>query len=263
MCPRGGRALGGEGGLLSTAKLVCHTLVIESGDELVLVDTGLGTGDIANPKRMGQPFRATVRPVCDPSETAVRRLEGLGLDPKDVGHIVLTHLDVDHAGGLGDFPDAEVHVFGEELAAALKPPISERLRYIKEQWAHGPNWVEHAVEGDDWFGFESVRLLPGLDAEVVLVPLRGHSTGHSGVAVKEGGGWLLHCGDAYFHRNEMASPPSCPKGLTLFQNVVGFDNKARRRNQDRLRELASAHAQEVRLICAHDHVELEREQSAG
>jgi glyoxylase-like metal-dependent hydrolase (beta-lactamase superfamily II) len=263
MCPRGGKYLGGEGGPLAEARLVCHTLAIEAGDQIVLVDTGLGRDDVASPKRLGQPFRASVRPVCDASETAHSRLGALGLDPGAVSHIVLTHMDVDHAGGLADFPNAEVHVFATELKAALNPPITERLRYVKAQWAHNPKWVEHAEAGEDWFGFESARLLPDLDAEVALVPLPGHSTGHSAVAVKENGGWMLHCGDSYFHRDEMATPNSCPPGLTLFQNIVGFDNKTRRQNQDRLRELARSHAEDVRLFCAHDHVELEREQQAA
>jgi len=262
MCPRGGRLLGGAGGPLAEARLVCHCLLIEAGGSLVLVDTGLGTGDAEDPKRLGRPFRALVRPRCELGETAVRQIEGLGLDPGDVRQIVATHLDLDHAGGLGDFRTADVHVFAPELAAAKSPPLRERNRYVAAHWAHGPNWVEHDVDGDSWFGFDSVRLLPGLGVEVALVPLLGHSTGHAGVAIREAGGWLLHCGDAYFHTDEVATPPSCPPGLRAFQNIVGHDARVRRRNQERLRELARVHPHEVRLICSHDPTELEREQGA-
>jgi hypothetical protein len=38
---------------------------------------------------------------------------------------VVTHLDLDHAGGLGDFPDAEVHVHAHELSAARRPTVLE------------------------------------------------------------------------------------------------------------------------------------------
>ena len=241
---------------------MCHCLLIEAGGSLVLVDTGFGTGDAADPKRLGQPFRALVRPRCELGEAAIRQIEGLGLDPGDVRQIVTTHLDLDHAGGLGDFPDAEVHVFAPELAAAKAPPLLERTRYISAQWSHGPSWVEHDVAGDSWFGFDSVRLLPDLETEIALVPLVGHSTGHAGVAVKEADGWLLHCGDAYFHTDEVATPHSCPPGLRLFQNLVGHDAKTRRHNQERLRELAREHRDDVRLICSHDPAELERERGA-
>jgi glyoxylase-like metal-dependent hydrolase (beta-lactamase superfamily II) len=252
MCPRGGRLLGGQGGPLSEAQLVCHCLLVETGDALVLVDTGLGTADCADPKRLGRPFRAAVRPRCEIGETAVRRIEGLGLDPTDVRHIVITHLDLDHAGGLSDFPAAEVHVFAPELAAARAPSLRDRSRYLAAQWAHGPRWAEHEVDGDDWFGFDSVRLVPDLDTEIALVPLVGHTAGHAGVAVNTADGWLLHCGDAYFHHGDVATPPACPYGLRVFQGLVQHDGKARRNNQERLRELARAHGADVRLICSHD-----------
>lgn len=236
---------------------MCHCLLIEAGDALVLVDTGIGTGDCADPKRLGQPFRAIVRPRCRVEESAVRQVEGLGFDPGDVRHIVVTHLDLDHAGGLSDFPGAEVHVFGRELAASRAPSLRDRRRYVAAQWAHGPKWVEHEVDGDDWFGFDSVRLLPDVDTDVALVPLVGHSAGHAGVAVNTADGWLLHCGDAYFHQGEVATPPSCPHGLRIFQSVVQNDGKARRHNQARLRELARDRGADVRLICSHDPAGLE------
>jgi glyoxylase-like metal-dependent hydrolase (beta-lactamase superfamily II) len=257
MCPRGARLLAGHGGLLAEARLVAHCLLIEAGDQLVLVDTGFGTGDAANPKRLGRPFRAAIRPQCNVAETAVRQIEALGFDPADVRHIAVTHLDLDHAGGLGDFPSAAVHVFAPELAAAQAPSLREKARYLPAHWAHGPKWVTHEVEGDSWFGFDSVRALADLDAEVAIVPLRGHSTGHSGIAVNTPDGWLLHCGDAYFFKDEVATPPSCPPGLRAFQALTNRDGKARRHNQERLRDLSREQRGAVRLMCSHDPDEFE------
>jgi glyoxylase-like metal-dependent hydrolase (beta-lactamase superfamily II) len=114
------------------------------------------------------------------------------------------------------------------------------------------------VQGDEWLGFESVRVLTVGDGEILLIPLQGHSLGHSGVAVPRDRGWLLHCGDAYFNQAEVKSPPSCPQGLRVFQNLVQADGKSRRQNQERLRELLARRAGEVELICSHDPTELER-----
>src|SRR3954447_21532469 len=166
MCPRGAKLLTGEGGMLASANLVAHCLLIEAGDDLILVDTGFGTADLASPKRLGAPFRAMIRPQIVDKEPAVRQIRELGLDPAAVSHIVVTHLDVDHAGGLGDFPNAQVHVHKPELEQALHPPLRERPRYIQAQWEHGPKWAEHSVDGDKWFGFDSVGILDGIDAEV-------------------------------------------------------------------------------------------------
>ena len=75
-------------------------------------------------------------------------------------------------------------------------------------------------------------------------------------AIDIGKGWLLHCGDAYFNKGEMAEHASCPAGLAAFQRTIAFDNVARLRNQRRLRELRHEHG-ELRLFSAHDPDELE------
>jgi glyoxylase-like metal-dependent hydrolase (beta-lactamase superfamily II) len=262
MCPRGARLIAGEGGLLAEARLVCHCLLIEGAEGLVLIDTGFGLDDVRSPRQLGAPFRALVRPRLSAPETAISQIRELGLQPGDVRHIVATHLDLDHAGGLPDFPDAEVHLLGRELDAAMSPGWRERARYVATHWAHGPRWVQHEVGGEDWFGFDSVRVLPGSDAEVLLIPLPGHTLGHTGVAVKLADRWLLHCGDAYFHHGEVRTPPHCPPGLRGFQALNQLDGAARRQNQERLRELAERHAADVELICSHDASTLAHYQGA-
>ena len=97
-----------------------------------------------------------------------------------------------------------------------------------------------------------MRTLDGAD-DVLLVPLRGHTRGHCGVAVRgDGGRWLLHAGDAYFDAGEKLTPPTVKPGLRAFQRLMGVDELARRHNQERLRELWSAHRHEVTVFSAHD-----------
>ncbi len=262
LCPHGARLINGTGGLLERANICCHCLAIETGDGLVLVDTGFGIEDAADPRRLGAFLATLMGARARVETTALRQLEALGFSAGDVRHIVATHLDPDHTGGLPDFPAAEVHVFAPELEAALHPRLDERLRYLEAHWKHGPRWVTHdSAGGDEWFGFESVRILDGLDVEIALVPLIGHSRGHTGVAIGGGGGWTLHCGDAYFNREEVATPPACPPMLRFFQSLTAADKGARKSNRDRLRELAAAHGGEIALICSHDPYELEREQA--
>jgi glyoxylase-like metal-dependent hydrolase (beta-lactamase superfamily II) len=261
MCPHGRRLLAGEGGWLEPSKVVCHCLLIETDEGLVLVDTGFGVEDTEDLGRLGPVFKL-MRPRAELGETAIKQVEALGFAPSDVRRIVITHLDPDHSGGLPDFPGAEIHVLARELEAALHPGLRDRPRYPETHWRHGPNWVRHEVEGDEWFGFEGVKILPSTGAEVLLIPLAGHTKGHAGVAVRTGEGWLLHCGDAYFHHDEVSTPPRCPPGLRLFQNLNNSDRKQRLANQERLRELVGGrHGGEVTLLCSHDPHELGREQS--
>lgn len=248
------RPVGTFGGRALPSTVVAHCLLVERADGLLLVDTGFGSGDIADPKRLGQPFRALMRPVLDPAETALAQVRALGHDPADVTDIVLTHLDLDHAGGLGDFPRARVHVYDAELEAARHPTLKERGRYRAPQWAHGPDWVRHHAGGESWLGFDAVTVLGD---DVLMVPLAGHSRGHCGVAVaRPGGGWLLHAGDAYFAAGEKETPRSCPPGLRLFQSFTQADGRLRHANQQRLRDLYAGHRDDLTLFCAHDPSEL-------
>ncbi len=263
LCPHGRRLVNGDGGILERGLSVCHCLVIEHDGGLVVVDTGFGMEDARNPGQLGAAFRALMAPRPKEETTALRQVEALGFSAADVHHVVLTHLDLDHAGGLPDFPEAEVHVLAPELEAGLHPKWDEAMRYIGgAHWDHDPEWVSHPADGGDrWHGFESVRILPGLDVEVLLVPLIGHSRGHTGVAVNTDDGWLLHAGDSYFNHGQLESPPSCPPLLRVFQNLMASDNAARRSNLERLRELAARDGDAVTLICSHDPDELEREQA--
>ena len=262
MCPVAGRLIGAA----HPVRICCHVLVVETDGGVVLVDTGFGTADVADPRRLPRALRAITRPVLDASETAVARVTALGLAPRDVRAIVCTHLDLDHAGGLGDFPDAEVHVMTDEhQGATSRSTFLERHRYLPAQLAHGPRWVLHRASGESWRGFDAARALgPAFGAEVLLVPLGGHTRGHAGVAVRHADGWVLHAGDAYFHHAELEPDPKVPIGLSAYQRLIAFDDSLRRANQERLRMLANDPAStDLRVISAHDPEELERAQAAG
>lgn len=246
---------------LVPGRMVAHCLLVEGERGLTLVDTGFGTTD-RRTRRMGRPFLTAMRPSLDPAETALEQVRALGHDPRDVRDIVVTHLDLDHAGGIGDFPGARVHVFTDELAAAQAPgSMLERRRYLPAQWRDA-DWTRHAVEGEQWLGFDAVRVLAD---DVLLIPLHGHTRGHCGVAVRRpSGGWFLHAGDAYFNIGERLTPPTCPSGLRAFQTMVQVDGAARHANQERLRSLHAEHgpvsgaSEQVTIFCAHDAAEFDR-----
>jgi glyoxylase-like metal-dependent hydrolase (beta-lactamase superfamily II) len=255
LCPPLGKHLLNDAGTL-----VCHCLLIETGDGLLLVDTGLGVRDMALPGRVGTPFGLLVRPKNDPAESALIQLRRLGYKATDVRHIVATHLDLDHVGALADFPEAKVHVYEPEFRAAMRPETRlEKARYRRVQWAHHPRWERYPVAGERWFGLEAVRGLAGLSDDVLLVPLVGHTRGHAGVAVKNERGWLLHAGDSYFHEHELdLARPRGPTLLEFFQASEQHDGPARLANRQRLRALKRDHGDEVTVFCAHDPAEFAR-----
>jgi len=240
--------------------LACHCLLVETPDSgLVLVDTGLGTADFENPaRRLGMEFAyGYARPKRDAAMAAINQVRKLGFDPADVRHIVLTHMDLDHVGGLSDFPNAAVHLHHLELQAAMgRSSFKARRRYRPLMWQHGPRFVAYSHEGERWFGFEAVRGLQGLPPEILLVPLFGHTLGHCGVAVQDSEGWMLHAGDAYFDPREINGPTrQCAFMVGLFQAVVQTNRKLRLYNQDRLRSLRARHP-EIKVFSAHNPFEI-------
>ena len=257
MCPIGGAFFDGFSRGL-TACLVCHCLLIETNQGLVLIDTGFGQRDIKAPLSRLSPFFMNLNRIkFEEKYTAVAAIEQLGLNPRDVRHIVLTHLDFDHAGGLEDFPEATVHVMLSEIEAAKERQgfVSSR-RYRPGQWDEVKNWKYYSPGGESWFGFEAVRNLEGLPPEILLIPLVGHTRGHAGIAIETSEGWLLHAGDAYFYRHEIGSfKRVCTPGLRAYQWFMEVDRKARLSNQDKLRALSLDHSSEVRLFCSHDAIE--------
>ena len=175
-------------------------LLVETNQGLVLVDTGFGTGDYLAPNRSMKLFLALMRSARDVKETAVQQVQRLGYKPEDVKHIIQTHLHLDHAGGLADFPHAQVHVLKAEYEHILSHGSWE---YHPEHWTHHPNWVLHETQGEKWFDFDALKLAD-FEPEIWLVPLTGHTPGHTAVAIKQDQAhpeldrrvWVMHGGDA-------------------------------------------------------------------
>jgi len=246
--------------------LVSHCLLIETDAHgLVLVDTGIGVDDIRDTRRLGPLFGSAM--AIDGTKThmaALRQAEALGFRREDVRHIVLTHLDFDHAGGLPDFPKAKVHVHAKEKDAALaRATFNQKQRYRSVQFAHGPAWETYEALGEPWKGVAAVRQLEGLPSEILALPLSGHSRGHAAIAVDTGHGWLVHAGDAYFHRSvtERGDTSGMPWGLRLVERFIAFDYKRVRANHAMFAELARHH--DVTIFSSHDPAEYERLRAAS
>lgn len=260
-CPLGGLLIDGMSKNSVRGRLASHCLLVEAERDLVLIDTGYGLRDVHDPpSRLAKPMLAMMKPEFREEMTAVRQIERLGFRAQDVRHIVLSHLDFDHAGGLDDFPEATVHLLADEVSAAeMRKTMLDKMRYRPQQWSSRSRWQEHRPNaGEAWYGFDSVRPLTDLQPEILLIPLLGHTLGHAGVAIRDDSRWLLYAADAYFYYAEMdVERPYCTPGLQAYQTMMEKDRSARLQNQGRLRDLKRKHAGEVAIFCAHDVRELE------
>jgi glyoxylase-like metal-dependent hydrolase (beta-lactamase superfamily II) len=262
MCPVAGFLLGQRG--LGRGRLVAHCVLLETErDGLVLIDTGFGTRDIAGHTPIPRSFRAMVGPTLAHRETAIAQVAALGLDPAAVRHIVITHLDLDHAGGIADFPRARVHLHEREHAAAMaRARRLEKQRYLPAQWAHDPTWELYRESGDTWRGLPAINRLRGLDADIGLLPMHGHTRGHSAILARAADRWLVHAGDAYFHRGSVDGPDAIPIGFAAFERITQIDPAARRASVAALRQLRERY-DDLDLFCAHDPAELDALRARG
>jgi glyoxylase-like metal-dependent hydrolase (beta-lactamase superfamily II) len=213
------------------------SLLIDSNQGPLLVDTGPGLQDYARKPLILRSFQLATKVPLDPEETAVRQVAQLGYDPANFRHIVLTHMHFDHCGGLPDFPQATVHVHERELRAFHELPRRwTDFAYVRRHLAHQPAIQVYREEGERWHGFPAIRL--PFEPEMWLIPLYGHSRGHCGLALRLADGWLFHMADA------------APVGLSedlpdwLVRLVLGPHTK-------RLPQFAADHPQ---IMCTTGHM---------
>jgi len=152
--------------------------LINTGDKLILVDTGYSTG--AGPKAGKLP----------------KALAAAGVNPADIDAVVITHIHPDHCNGLLTtdkqvaFPNATVHVNGDELAWWLEGDIKvpEGKPFFKDLFEGGRAAFKPYVDGKRVQTFkDGAELAPGVTA--VTAP--GHTVGHTMVRIANGDGQLL------------------------------------------------------------------------
>ena len=253
MQPYGGGLFDGQSPILGPAEMACHCLAVETDAGIVLIDTGTVSDDPAADEAAMSPTVLTLdRPRLNRFESAANHLRKLGHKPEDVAHVVMTHMDFDHAAGLRDFPNAQIHLSAVEAEAARDPRTPKaRARYRAGQWSMTQRrWHTYAAFNADWSGLPATAL-DALEG-IMLVSLPGHTKGHCGVAIQHDGGSLLHAGDAILNRMEIdPDHPSMPTGARLFQWTMETSQTQRRRSLAALKTLHSAHP-EVEIICTHD-----------
>lgn len=244
----------------SSEHLVAHVVVVEGEHGLTLIDSGFGSQDAENWRHRLGSSQHLLRPTYSPEETAHAQLRALGYDPGDVKHVVLTHFDADHVGGLVDFPHAQVHLLRAERDAVLAPrTLLEKSRYLPGTRAHAPHLVAHDIDrSNSWQGLSGAIRLHEVDERIVLLAMHGHTRGHAAVGLDLEGRALLHVGDTFYHRGQVGDADRAPFSLVAMGRFTNHAHAEVLRHRGELKELLERPDAELLVVSAHDPVLLER-----
>jgi N-acyl homoserine lactone hydrolase len=197
-------------------------LVEHPGAGAILIDTGLhpvcATDVSAN---MGSAARVLYRVRMDHDQALRAALPARGLEPSDVRIVILTHMHIDHASAVIEFPDARFLVDGREWEAAAHG--GTRQGYHSRQFDHAFDWTTVDYDSGPVESFAGLgRTLDVFgDGSVRLVSTPGHTAGHQSVLLRTGQGEILILGDAAYTEREL-------RGETA--PIVFHDEHLRRRS---------------------------------
>lgn len=162
---------------------------------LVLFDAGYGTAlHQATEPLSNRAYRWLAPYQITEQTTAAGRLRALGLDPRAVRHVILSHFHPDHIGGARDFPNATLHAsWTAWRTVADLSGLRRRLgawfpELLPPDFLDRVCWVDPQGEDEvDWLGDGSLRMLA----------LPGHARGQLGLrATLPGGHQVLFAADA-------------------------------------------------------------------
>ena len=101
-----------------TEWLPTYAWVIDHPEGIIVVDTGQGTHLLDSGKSLHPYIRWETAFRIERDEEIGPQLRALGIGPRDVKRVILTHLHMDHDGGLAHFPHTEILVSRGELRTA-------------------------------------------------------------------------------------------------------------------------------------------------
>jgi glyoxylase-like metal-dependent hydrolase (beta-lactamase superfamily II) len=165
-----------------------NVVLVRSGGQTILIDAGLGADPELNLPRAGQ---------------TVKRLEAAGIDLGSVTDVVLTHLHMDHVGGLlvegvkeRLRPDLRIHVAAAEIKFWESPDFSHTSmpQGFPDAIRSSAKRFRKEYQSQLRLFDEEHQVAPG----VVVRRTGGHTPGHSVVRVASGGEALTFAGDAVF-----------------------------------------------------------------
>lgn len=186
-----------------TREMPIYCYLIEHPEGLFMVDTG-ETAKVCESgffSRWNPYYSRAIRYKVAPEEEVGPQLQRLGFDPADVGSVLMTSLQLGHAGGLGYFPRARIIVSAQEWGLAM----NGLGRFTGYPGSHWPKWLAPRIvtfNAGQLGNLPRSQPLTG-DGAIYLVRTPGHTVGHISAVVEAAGLLYFFAGDASYVRSTM------------------------------------------------------------
>jgi glyoxylase-like metal-dependent hydrolase (beta-lactamase superfamily II) len=209
----------------ASIKGAMHPVLVEAGDDLVLIDAGFGPE---------LPEILVGRYELRRDKDLLDSLDESGYAAEDITHVILSHLDADHVGwalGPPSFPNATVYVQKAALEEARQMPEKDGRRAAVPAVDKGveDGWCELLETDGD--------VLPGVRVEVRA----GHSEGHQIVWLGEGEDLALYTGDL------------APAKIWLDPDLIsGVDTDPEAARRNRIEVLSAAESRDAPVVLYHE-----------
>jgi glyoxylase-like metal-dependent hydrolase (beta-lactamase superfamily II) len=171
----------------------------------ILIDTGLHPSVADDPvANLGRRGAALFKTRMTSEQAVGEQARARGVDPKNIGHVIMTHLHWDHASGISEFPGATFIVNKAEWESAAKEGF---LKGYNRSHLHPLyDWRTIDFLSDSVASFDSFGRAVDLfgDGSVRLLFTPGHTKGHTSVLLRVSAGEVLLTADAAYARRTIA-----------------------------------------------------------
>lgn len=207
--------------------------LIQHNGKNILFDTGNALEASLNPEQHWGDIVNTYYPVMEEKQFVVNQLKTIGINPEDIDYVILSHLHLDHAGGVGSFPNATYIAHKKEIEWAFNPECPQKAAYIMQDISKDVKWLPIENEFEEAYDLFN-------DGVIQIYPTPGHTPGHLSVIINMQSKSMLLTSDCCYTEENLYD--NIPPGLVWSaENSISTINWIKKMQTEKNVEVIAGH----------------------